>query len=249
MDRLDFAMRIARKAGNLIMTNWGDPEELGTKRDFQDLVTEMDRRSQSFIVEAIKRNFPEDGVVSEEGVDERSKRTWIIDPIDGTVNYAFGLPSFSISLAYMEGSEVRLGVVHLPKLGETYYAESGGGAYMNGERLRVSDRGELSRSLGLLGFFKGFTSKILERFEDKVVRMRILGSIAVAVVYVAAGKADFAIAKRANLWDIAAASLILREAGGRITDLDGEEVYLSSENGFVFSNSVIHDAVLRELGA
>ncbi len=246
-DRLDFAIRLSRRVGNVILGNWGNPERLGTKKDFQDLVTEMDELSQSMIVDSIKRNFPGEGIIAEEGVNEEKDHVWIIDPIDGTVNYAFGLPSFSISIAYMEDGVVKIGVVHLPKLGETYYARLGEGAYMNGERIGVSSRDDLKRSLGLLGFFRGFTHRVLRDFEDRVVRMRILGSIAVAIVYVAAGKADFAIAKRANLWDIAAASLILKEAGGRMTDFDGNDLDLSTKNGFVFSNSLIHDLVLERM--
>ncbi len=247
LDRLDFAIKVSKRVGKLLLSEWGNPEKLATKSNFQDLITDMDEKAQKIIVDSIRKNFPEDGILSEEGIDERAESYWVIDPIDGTVNYAFGLPSFSVSIAYVKGDEVELGVVHVPTLDETYYAKFGEGAYMNGERIRVSSRGNLKECIGLLGFFRGFTSKVLELFEDKVVRMRILGSLAVAIVYVAHGRADFAIAKRANVWDVAAANLILKEAGGTITDMSGNPILLESNNGYVFSNGKVHQDVLKNL--
>ena len=246
MDRLDFAIKISRKVGNILLSEWGGPISVSQKSSFQDLVTNMDKKVQEIIVSSIRENFPDEGVLAEEGLDDSSDKMWIIDPIDGTVNFVFGLPSFSISIAYVENGEPIIGVVHLPVLSETYYAIKGGGAYKNGEKIRVSKRKNLRESLGLMGFFKDFSGRLLSDLEDKVVRVRMLGSIAVGVSYIAAGKADFYVAKRSNPWDVAAAILILKEAGGRVTDFSGKDEGIFGKE-YVFSNGYVHDELLERL--
>ena len=246
MDKLDFAIKVSRKVGNILLSEWGGPMSISQKSSFQDLVTDMDKKVQEMIVSSIRKKFPSDGILAEEGVNDSSDKMWVIDPIDGTVNFAFGLPSFSISIAYVENGEPSVGVVHLPVLNETYYAIKNGGAYKNGERIRVSNRKRLRESLGLMGFFRGFSGKFLSDLEDKVVRIRMLGSIAVGVSYIAAGKADFYVAKRSNPWDVAAAILILREAGGKVTDFSGKEEGIFGKE-YVFSNGYVHDELLMRL--
>ncbi|MCD6449367.1 MAG: inositol monophosphatase [Thermotogaceae bacterium] len=246
MERVDFAIKISRKAGKILLSEWGNPANISEKSSFQDLLTNMDKKSQSIIVEAIREKFPEDGVLAEEGIDERKSKMWVIDPIDGTVNYAFGLPSFSVSIAYVEDDQPKLGVIHLPVIDETYYAVHGSGAYMDGVRIKVSSRDELRKTVGLMGFFRGFTGKFISEMEDKVIRIRMLGSIAAGAAYIAAGRADFYVAKRANPWDVAAAVLILKEAGGRVTDIEGKEVGIYSKS-YVFSNGKIHGELLKHI--
>ena len=248
MERLDLAIRVSRKVGKILLSEWGSPSEVSQKSSFQDLVTDMDKRVQEIIINEIKKHFPEDGILAEEGVSEEKERMWIIDPIDGTVNFAFGLPSFSVSIAYVESGLPLVGVVHIPVIGETYYAVRGEGAFRDGERIRVSERSRLKESIGLTGFFRGYSAKLLGALEDRVIRVRMLGSIAVGVVYIAAGKADFYIAKRANPWDIAAAALILEEAGGKITDFEGKEQGIFGKE-YVFSNGRVHDELLEVLSS
>ncbi len=246
IEKLDFAIKISKKVGKVLLSEWGNPANVSQKSSFQDLLTNMDKKSQSIIVEAIKKTFPEEGILSEEGIDEKKEKMWVIDPIDGTVNYAFGLPSFSVSIAYVENDDPIVGVIHLPVIGETYYAVKGKGAYKDGEKIGVSQRSNLRETVGLMGFFKGFTGRFISEMEDKVIRIRMLGSIAVGVAYIAAGKADFYIAKRANPWDVAAAVLILKEAGGMVTDLDGNPAGIYSD-GYIFSNGKIHQDILYYL--
>ena len=243
MDRLDFTIKLSKKVGKILLSEWGEPSKISEKSSFQDLVTDTDKRVQEIIVSEIKKNFPGEGILAEEGIDESSERMWVIDPIDGTVNFAFGLPSFSISIAYIENGEPVVGVVHIPVIGETYYAVKGKGAFKDGERISVSKRDSLKKSIGLSGFFRGFSGKLIEALEDRVIRVRMLGSIAVGVVYIAAGKADFYIAKRANPWDVAAAILILREAGGKVTDFHGKEEGIFGKQ-YLFSNGLVHDELL-----
>jgi len=246
MERLDFTIKIAKKVGNILLSEWGNPASVSQKSSFQDLLTDMDKKSQSIIVEAIKKAFPEDGILSEEGINEKKEKMWIIDPIDGTVNYAFGLPSFSVSISYVVENEPTVGVIHLPVIGETYYAVKDMGSYKDGEKIKVSNRSNLKQTVGLMGFFRGFTGKFISEMEDKVIRIRMLGSIAVGAAYIAAGKADFYIAKRANPWDVAAAVLILKEAGGKVTDIDGKSAGIYS-NSYVFSNGRIHQDIINQI--
>ena len=243
MDRLDFTIKLSKKVGKILLSEWGEPSKISEKSSFQDLVTDTDKRVQEIIVSEIKKNFPGEGILAEEGIDESSEKMWVIDPIDGTVNFAFGLPSFSISIAYIENGDPVVGVVHIPVIGETYYAVRGKGAFKDGERISVSKRDSLKKSIGLSGFFRGFSGKLIEALEDRVIRVRMLGSIAVGVVYIAAGKADFYIAKRANPWDVAAAILILREAGGKVTDFHGKEEGIFGKQ-YLFSNGLVHDELL-----
>ncbi len=246
MDRLDFAIKIARKVGKLLLSEWGMPLTVSHKSSFQDLVTDMDKKVQELIVESIRRKFPSDGILAEEGLDESSENMWVVDPIDGTVNFVYGLPSFSVSIAYVRSGEPVMGVVHLPAIGETYYAVEGRGAFKDGERLSVSSRSVLKESIGLMGFFRDFSGRFLSEIEDRVVRVRMLGSIAVGVSYIAAGKADFYVAKRANPWDVAAAVLILREAGGKVTDFNGKDEGIFGKK-YVFSNGLVHNEILKVL--
>ncbi len=243
MDRLDFTIKLSKRVGKILLSEWGEPSKVSEKSSFQDLVTDMDKKVQEIVVSEIRKNFPDDGILAEEGIDESSEKMWVIDPIDGTVNFAFGLPSFSISIAYIEKGEPVVGVVHIPVIGETYYAVRGKGAFKDGEKISVSKRDSLKKSIGLSGFFRGFSGKLIEALEDKVVRVRMLGSIAVGVVYIAAGKADFYIAKRANPWDVAAAILILKEAGGKVTDFHGKEEGIFGKQ-YLFSNGLVHDELL-----
>jgi len=244
VDRLDFAIKLAKRVGKILLSEWGNPMDVSQKTSFQDLVTDMDKRSQEIIASEIERHFPGEGILAEEGLDNRQSRMWVVDPIDGTVNYAYGLPSFSISIAYVEDDVPKVGVIHLPALGETYYASFGNGAFKDGERIRVSGRQSLKETVGLMGFYRGFTGKMISMLEDKVVRVRMLGSIAVGGAYVAAGKADFYIAKRSNPWDVAATVLVIREAGGMVTDLEGKETGIFSK-GYIFSNGKVHDELLK----
>ncbi|HIP92239.1 MAG TPA: inositol monophosphatase [Thermotoga sp.] len=243
MDRLDFAIKLLRKVGYFLLQNWGNVDKVFTKSSFKDLVTDVDKESQKIIVENIRKNFPDEHIISEEGISEKGNKVWIIDPIDGTVNFVHGLPSFSISLAYVEKHKIIFGVVHVPVTGETFYAIKGKGAYMNGERISVSERKNLKECVGSTGNYPEFTGKLILGLDNKVRRIRILGSAAASAAYVGAGKFDFFVAKRINLWDVAASILIVRESGGKVTDFNGNEANINSRS-FVFSNSFIHDEVL-----
>ena len=248
MDRLDFAIKLLRRVGYFLLQNWGKVDRVFTKSDFKDLVTDIDKESQRIIVENIKKHFPDEHIIAEEGIFEKGDKIWIVDPIDGTVNFVHGLPSFSISLAYVEKGRIVLGVVHVPVTGETFYAINGEGAYMNGERINVSGRKDLRECVGSTGNYPGFTGKLILSLDNRIRRIRILGSAAASAAYVGAGKFDFFVAKRINPWDVAASMLIVRESGGKVTDFEGNNANINSHS-FVFSNSLIHDEILKVIKA
>jgi len=243
MDRLDFSIKLARKVGLYLMQYWGDALNVSEKTSFQDLVTDCDRYAQQMIVQEIRKHFPSDAILAEEGVFEKGERMWIIDPIDGTMNYVHGLPSFAVGIAYAERENVILGVAHDPLLNETYYALKGSGAYLDGERINVSKTSKLKDSIGNVGFYVGFTGSFIDAVEKKVRRMRMTGSAILAGAYVACGRFDFFVAKRANPWDVAPLFVIVPEAGGFITDLKGKQATIESGN-YLFSNNLLHNELI-----
>lgn len=244
LDRLDFSIKLLKRVGYFLMQHWGKVNQVDLKTNFKDIVTDVDKRAQDMIVEEIRKHFPGEKILSEEGITEDGDKLWVIDPIDGTINFVHGLPSFSISLAYLENGEARLGVVHAPALNETFFAERGRGSFLNGERIRVSENDRLERCVGSIGSYVDFTGKFIEKMEKVTRRIRVLGSAALNACYVAAGRVDFFVAKRVNPWDVAAAFLIVEEADGTITDFQGKKVKTFGGD-LVFSNGKIHDEVLR----
>ncbi|AEH51898.1 inositol monophosphatase family protein [Pseudothermotoga thermarum] len=244
MDRLDFAIKLSRQVGFYLLQYWGRAENVREKSSFQDLVTDCDKQAQKMIVDQIRKNFPEDSILAEEGLFEDGDKLWIIDPIDGTMNFVHGLPSFGVGIAYVEKGNVVLGVAHDPVLNETFYCVQNQGAYKNGERIKVSSNDKLKDCIGNVGFYIDFTGKFLSLMEKRVRRMRIMGSAILAGAYVACGRFDFFVARRANPWDVAPVLLMVKEAGGMVTDIWGNEATLSSKS-FVFSNKAIHEELLK----
>ncbi|MBO8160563.1 MAG: inositol monophosphatase [Thermosipho sp. (in: Bacteria)] len=245
MDKIDLAIKIARKSGYYLMQYWGNVGEIEQKSSFSDLVTLHDKNVQKMIIEAIKNYFPDDGILAEEGVDERATNLWVIDPIDGTINYIHGLPSFSISIAYFENSKPIFGIVYCPVNNEMFLGIKNQGAFLNGEKLKIIKKRNLNETVGSIGFFKDFTGKFITKVENKVRRIRILGSAAISASYVASQKFDFFVAKKANPWDIAAAYIIVSEAGGEIVNFQGIHSNPLKKDSFIFSNPGILEEILK----
>lgn len=246
MDRLDFSIKLARKVGLYVMQHWGHALNVTEKSSFQDLVSDCDKHAQQMIVQEIRKYFPNEAILAEEGLFEKGDRIWIVDPIDGTMNYVHGLPSFAVGIAYAEKNEVIIGVAHDPLMSETYYAVKGGGAYLNGEKIHVSKNSLLKDSIGNVGFYVGFTGPFISAIEKNVRRMRMTGSAILAGAYVACGRFDFFVARRANPWDVAPLFVMVPESGGTITDLSGKEANLESGN-YLFSNGLLHSQLIHIL--
>lgn len=252
-DRLAFALDLARQAGALLREGYGRAMQVEHKSEI-DLVTEHDLRSERLLIEAIRDAYPGEGIVSEEaGSEGTAARAWYLDPLDGTTNFAHGFPVFAVSIAYAEGSDIRLGVVYDPLREEAFHATAGGGAWLNGQRLRVSAVDRLERSLLATGFPYDLRTNPdnnlnhFAAFSMRVQAVRRLGSAALDLAYVAAGRLDGFWELRLNAWDVAAGALLVREAGGVVTDLLGNPDVLATPTSVVASNGRIHEAMLEVL--
>ncbi len=248
------AVRIAKRAGALLRAEAGKRRQISFKGSPTNLVTEMDRRSEALIIDALRAEFPEDAILSEErgAVGGPSVRRWIIDPLDGTTNYAHGLPVFAVSMALEVDGDVRLGVVYDPTLDECFVGERGRGARLNGGALAVSPTPTLNESLLATGFpysIRETARNNLAEFAAFSLRcqgVRRMGSAVLYFCYVAAGRLDGYWELRLGPWDAAAGALMVEEAGGRVTSLEGGPLDLEHP-AVVASNGRIHDEMLRVL--
>jgi len=253
-DELRVAVEAARAAGELLRRELHRPRHIAFKGTPTNLVTEMDARAETLIVDTLHREFPDDGILAEEGGSRtgRSGRRWIIDPLDGTTNYAHGLPIFAVSIALQAGDQVAVGVVFDPNHQELFTAERGRGAFVNEAPLEVSGATTLNDSLLATGFpydiretsennFRQYTT-----FSLRSRGVRRMGSAVLYLAYVAAGRLDGYWELRLGAWDAAAGSLMVEEAGGRVTDLGGRPLDLDAPS-IVASNGRIHDEMLRTL--
>jgi myo-inositol-1(or 4)-monophosphatase len=225
---LNTAARAALKAGGLLLRMSRRKLEIGYKSPI-DLVTAADRSSEALLISIIRRAFPGDDIMTEESQDQRtaSPRRWIIDPLDGTTNFAHGFPVWCVSIAFEEKGVVRAGAVYNPHLGEMFTAVKGGGAFLNGRRIRVSGQKDLVRSLLATGFpYDVHTSRndnleYFRRFIKRAQAVRRPGSAAIDLAYLACGRFDGFWEIKLKPWDAAAASLMVAEAGGKITNFKG----------------------------
>ena len=228
MDYLKIAENAAREAGQLLRENFGKVKEIEYKTK-NSLVTEVDRLSENLIVKVIRESFPSHDIFAEEAgrISNKSSHVWIIDPLDGTTNYAHTYPCFAISIALEVDGAIRLGVVYDPIRDEFFGAELGQGAYLNENSLKVSKASEIEESLLCTGFThdnEWMVDENLRHFENFIRRAQAVrrdGSAALDLCYVACGRYDGFWELGLHSWDTAAGSLILKEAGGRITDFSG----------------------------
>lgn len=236
----------ALRAGKLLRENLNGSREISYKGEI-NLVTEMDRRSERMIVETLSRSFPEHRIMAEEEtiIENGSEFMWIIDPLDGTTNYAHGYPCFSVSVALEQSGVVILGIVYDPMRNELFTAVKGNGAYLNDERVRVSTTEQLIQSLLSTGFpYDRTVSKDnnLNYFSALIMasqEIRRDGSAALDLCAVAAGRFDGFWELKLNPWDVAAGSIIVEEAGGTVTNLSGE-AFSVYDKAILASNGKIH---------
>jgi myo-inositol-1(or 4)-monophosphatase len=220
--------RMARQAGKILLDGYDKEHEVNYKGVI-DIVTEMDHASEAFILDEVQRLFPTHRILSEEAgdLDGHEEHLWLIDPLDGTVNYAHGVPFFSVSIAYASKGTITLGAVYDPMRDEMFTAERGGGATLNGRALKVSATDELVRSLLVTGFpYDLWTSDhnnldYFGKFARLTQGVRRLGSAALDLCYVGAGRIDGYWELSLKPWDLAAGSLIAEEAGAKVASLDG----------------------------
>jgi myo-inositol-1(or 4)-monophosphatase len=251
---LEAALSAARRAGEVLRAGFGTEHAITYKGEV-DLVTEVDAEAERVIREELLGNFPTYAMLAEEGgmlAGEEDAR-WIVDPLDGTTNYAHGLLIFCVSIALERSGEVVFGVVHDPMHEETFVAEQDRGATLNGEPIKVSETDELMRALIATGFpyDRAEIPEALElfgRFAATTRGMRRLGSTALDLCYVASGRLDGYFERGIWPWDLAAGSVILREAGGKLTNYRGGVLELDGRE-IVASNERLHSSMMRLIEA
>lgn len=249
---LTVAIEAAREAGRFLKLSVGKVRSVEVKQgDERNLVSEIDRGAEAKIISIIRSHFPQHAILAEEsgGSLAPAEVRWIIDPLDGTTNFLHGVPIFSVSIGVERKGELVAGVVYDPNLDEMFTVEKGGGAYLNGKRLKVSGSSTLLDSLLVTGFPYNITDNpenAVEHFVHFLMAargVRRLGSAAMDLCYVAAGRFDGFWEVSLNPWDMAAGALLIQEAGGRITDMRGNPLNIYQKT-VLASNGIIHDAML-----
>jgi myo-inositol-1(or 4)-monophosphatase len=253
---LDFAIQTAREAGRVLAEKFGRALQVSNKGDI-DLVTEADIAAERLIVERIRSYHPRHAILTEESGDvvtvgdAGSGFKWVIDPLDGTTNYAHGYPCFCVSIALEHDGRVVLGVVYDPTRDEMFAAERGEGATLNGRKLRVSETSDLNNALLCTGFpydvrDRGDFARHFRNFIMRAQSVRRDGSAALDLAYVAAGRFDAFYEEGLRPWDVAAGVLLVEEAGGRVTHYDGSPFRIY-QPPIAASNGLIHEAMLEVL--
>ncbi len=251
---LKIAKQAAVEAGDLIQSLLGRQHEFTIKRGSSDFTTEADLKAEELIINVLTKNFPDHNIISEEkGCTQKgSPFTWVIDPLDGTVAFSTGVPFYSVSIGLIQRGKPIIGVINHLGLNDLYWAQVGKGALVNGMKIHVSNVSNLEYAVlnidcGHLGTRQAKLDKYLLPLMNKVRYTYSLGGSAASVAMVAKGILDGA-PNSAYIWDFAAAAVVLEEAGGKLTDLDGNDPDWSKERlNLVASNGLIHDAILEAL--
>ncbi|NJM39236.1 MAG: inositol monophosphatase [Akkermansiaceae bacterium] len=243
MTDLELATHAAHEAGKLLRKHFGN-DAVVDEASHHDIKLALDKESQDLITNILLGARQGDALYGEEGIagNQNSDRHWIVDPIDGTVNYYYGIPHFCVSVALRVADEITVGVIHDPMVGETWTVEKGGPAMLNGRPIKASNRETLAESILFVGCGKdNDTMKTgIERFHRASLRarkMRMMGSAALGMAYIACGRLDAYIESRISLWDIAAGQLLVETAGGKVEltpNADHSDTY-----GIVASNGKI----------
>lgn len=218
---LDAAAKAARSAGELLRSHFGAPLEVNAF-EAHDIKLDLDVRSQELITQMLLAQFPDHAIYGEEGIagNQASEFQWIVDPIDGTVNYFYSIPHFCISIALRERGEIIVGVIYDPMRDELWQAERGGPATLNGKPIQVSQRTKLADAVLSVGFSKTKTTisagvPLLEKYVLRARKCRLMGSAALDLAYVSCGRLDAYIEQSVSLWDVAAGKLLVECAGGK----------------------------------
>jgi myo-inositol-1(or 4)-monophosphatase len=251
---LAFIERLARQAGAILYAGYEKTHKVDFKGEI-DLVTEIDQESEAFLLQQVRAEFPSHAIMAEETSQtaDESGDIWYIDPLDGTVNYAHGVPVFCVSIAYAKNGDLKLAAVYDPMRDEMFSAARGEGAFSNGRRLQVSTVSELGRSLLVTGFPYDTWHAKRNNFDYfvKLAKMtqgvRRLGSAALDLCYTAAGRFDGYWELALKPWDLAAGALLVQEAGGIVTSVDGDANFMASPNSVLAAGAQLHPHLLEQL--
>ena len=252
--QINLITRACMKASKSLIRDFGEIENLQvSSKGPGDFVTSADKRTEKILIKELQKAYPGYGIVTEEsGIINISntKNRWIIDPIDGTINFMNGIPQFAISIGYEEDNEVKCGIIFNPILNELFCAEKGNGAYLNNSRIRVSNKRKIKDSLIVTGGPKGeskIKKKIFSEYinvSNNVLNVRKFGSAALNLAYVACGRFDGYWENELNYWDIAAGIVILRESGGFVDFFEDDKNQPLKKN-ILASNAHIHQELKK----
>jgi myo-inositol-1(or 4)-monophosphatase len=255
MPYLETAVDIAREAGALLANYFERRVAFELKGEF-DLVTEADRASEKLVVEKLRSYFPTHAIVAEEGSGHpgSSEYRWYVDPLDGTTNFAHSFPMFNVTLGLERAGEMIAGVIYDPLRQEMFTAERGGGAYLNHRRIHVSHTQRLSDSLASTGFpSRKRSHNVNIHFYYQLAMashgVRRTGSAALDLAYVASGRLDFFWEFGLKPWDQAAGTLLVEEAGGRVSDMSGSALSITASDHLLADNGLLHEEVVGMFGA
>ena len=251
---LSFTLEIAKKIGDIQLSYFGNISSVEKKSNNIDLLTSADIESERLIISKINEQYPNHSIISEETKSnlKDSEFTWIIDPLDGTTNFAHNLPIFAVSIALKKADKIIMGVVYNPAADKCFYAELNQGAYLNDELIQPSSADKLSDCLLATGFpylhdeKYDLSFQIFKDFYDKTRGLRRLGAAALDLCFVAMGRFDGFYEYNLNSWDICAGALIASEAGCKVSDWNGEE-FPNDGSRILCSNSKIHNSMIKIL--
>ncbi len=253
LEILETALEAARQAGKFLQDTFADRPKVEYKGEL-DLVTERDRKSQEMIYQHIKNKYPGHSILGEENlnIEKDDSLLWLIDPLDGTTNYAHSFPLFSVSIAFLENKKIKAGVVYVPMLDEMFRAIAGSGAFLNDKKISVSDKTDIGTAMLSTGFpYDLRESKInnIDIFSRMIYRARAIrrtGSAAIDLAYVACGRFDGFWELKLSPWDTAAGALLVTEAGGKTSDFSGQP-FDPFVKECLATNGPIHEPMLEVL--
>lgn len=247
----DLALDCARSAGELSLRRMKQPFTVEYKTSASDLVTAVDKEVEKHVIDAILRQYPEHGILGEErtftGDPGEYDTLWVIDPIDGTTNFVHQQINFAVSIAVYHKGEGLIGVVYDPSRDEMFHAVKGQGAYLNGQRLRLEKTVSLEEALLCTSVFWNKQAEqigidlIVKKLAGKVRGMRLLGSAALEMAYVAAGRLDGYVSLSLNAWDFGAGRILVEEAGGKVTTMDGKPLPFDRKSSVMACNTTFYE--------
>nr|WP_239565405.1 inositol monophosphatase family protein [Brevibacillus fulvus] len=253
----ELAIQCAREAGKLSLLRMSQPYTVEYKTSASDLVTAVDKEVEKRVIEMILAKYPEHGVLGEEstfqGDPHQFETLWIIDPIDGTTNFVHQQINFSVSIAVYQKGQGVIGVVYDPSRDELFYAVKGEGAYLNGRKLKLDRQVKLEEALLCTSVFWNKRAeqigidRIVKQLAGKVRGMRLLGSAALELSYVAAGRLDGYVSMSLNAWDFAAGRLIVEEAGGIVTKINGQPLPYDEKSSIMACNQAFYEELKHYL--
>jgi len=253
---INVMVKACRKAAKVLIRDFGEIEKLQVSvKGPGDFVTAADKKVEKILLDELGRARPKYSILSEEigEINNDKEFRWIIDPIDGTANFLHGIPHFAISIGLEQNNEIICGIIYDPIKDEIFFAEKGNGSYLNNQRLRVSSRSKLKDCILFTGGPKKDAkdkNQMLEEYKkfssEVFVPLRKLGSASLDMAYVAAGRCDGFWQRNLNYWDIAAGIIIVKEAGGYVTDFQGKNEYLKNKN-ILANNSKIAEEMIKIL--